>query len=471
MDNSNYDIFWTEAISQLIAEGKLTETEHDMWFSQLSFLHANNYTFVLQVPSKFIRDQIKDRYLGILIKKLHLLSGIAFSIDFHIEPPSAINLEIQSRKKRNQKARRSNLEDLIDTHPVDEGERPLHKQLRPEYTFSNFIIGKSNDFAAAASQAISQNPGIKYNPFVIYGGVGLGKTHLMQAIGHHIHTHFTNKKIVFITSEEFMNEFILSIQTNSQNQFKNKYRKTDVLLIDDIHDLHDKKAQSTQEELFHTFNALYDAKKQLVFTCDRPPAELKNFNDRLKSRFELGLNVDITPPNYETRCAIIRKKLEISSKTLPEDIIEFIAANITTNIRELEASLSNVLGFIEITRKEINIDMTKKLLKSSIANIVPTNVSINKIQKEVAEYFGITTADLKSKNRKKHIVYSRQISMFLIRELTNFSTTEIGQEFGGRDHTTVMHSCQKIENMMKADPLMEPMIINLTQNIKNRKTE
>ena len=312
MNDNDYNLFWTEAIRQLLREEKLTQHEYDMWFVNMIFVSSRENTLLFSVPSNFYRDQVTYRYLNILEETLFTLSGTKLSIEFTIN--KTVSLPTQSDGDKEEVPKNSHSKKAI---------RTPHSQLRQEYTFDGYVIGNNNSFAVSAAQAISLHPGERYNPFLIYGGVGLGKTHLMQAIGNHVHYSMEKKKTSYITAETFINEFIQSIRTDNQNQFKNKYRNIDVLLIDDIHDLHSKK--ETQEELFHTFNALYDAKKQLVFTCDRPPSELKNFAARLKSRFELGLNVDLQPPNYETRYAILKKKLEFMKTEIPEKIIELIS--------------------------------------------------------------------------------------------------------------------------------------------------
>ena len=286
----------------------------------------------------------------------------------------------------------------------------------------------------------------------------------MQSIGNAIHKNRPEMKIVYIPAETFINDFIESINTKKQTHFKNKYRNADILLIDDIHDLQDKKG--TQEELFHTFNALYDANKQMVFTCDRPPSELKNFADRLKNRFVRGLNVDLHPPNYETRYAILRKKLEDRNVVISDEILELISQNINTNIRDLEAALTSIVAYAELVQKEISPEIARQQLKQFFSSPIQTNITIDKIQKQVAEYFNVTLSDLKGKKRTKQITFPRQIAMYIIREITDFSTTEIGLEFGGRDHTTVMHSCQRIEDRIKTDSTIEPTLQELIRSIK-----
>jgi len=454
MSGNEYILFWTEAIRQLRENGDISEQEHGMWFKNMNFIKGDRKTFTLSVPSNFFRDQIKQRYLFLLESRLRDITGTPMSINFEIrknvknpQPDNPLASRIENANRQNR--------------------RKTHHQLRQDYDFSNFVIGNNNFFAASAAQAIGLNPGGAYNPFLIYGGVGLGKTHLMQSIGNSIHYSLTNKKVEYIAAETFINEFIHSIKSETQSQFKNKYRKVDVLLIDDIHDLQNKK--ETQEELFHTFNALYEAKKQLVFTCDRPPSELRNFADRLKSRFERGLNVDIQPPNFETRHAILRKKMESVSTNIPDEILELIAKNVTTNIRDLEASLTKIIAYAELVGRKITVEIAQRQLKGNFTSAISSNISIDRVQRVISEYFNITLADLKGKKRTKKISFPRQISMYIIREITDYSTTEIGLEFGGRDHTTVMHACQRIEDRMKGDPTLEPILNALTRSIREDK--
>jgi len=340
-----------------------------------------------------------------------------------------------------------------------------HNQLNPDYTFDSFVIGDNNSFAANAAYAISKNPGTAYNPCLFYGGVGLGKTHLIQSIGHSVHADNPDLKNVYITAESFTNEFLDMLSKKKMHQFKNKYRSVDVLLIDDIHFLQNK--EGTQEELFHTFNALYESKKQIVFTCDRPVSELKNLTDRLRSRFERGLNVDLKPPDLETRHAILIKKMESRNISIPRNVIELICENITTNVRDLESALLKLVAYSELVHKDVSVDIAREQLKDHFTETFQANISVDLIQKIVSNYFNVSTADLKSKKRTKAVTLPRQIAMYILRELTEYSTTEIGYEFGGRDHTTVMHSYQRIESRMKIDATLEPTINNLIRTVKD----
>jgi len=318
-----------------------------------------------------------------------------------------------------------------------------------------------------ASYAIAKNPGKSYNPCLIYGGVGLGKTHLLQAIGNSAYLDFLDLKIVYVTAETFTNEFILAIKESSSHRFKNKYRSVDMLLIDDIHFLPGK--VETQEELFHTFNALYDAGKQMVFTSDRPVSELKTLSDRLRSRFERGLNVDLQPPNYETRIAILRKKIEEKQVSIPDEVVELICQNIKTNVRDLEKALTKLTAYAELVNKTITLEIAQRQLKDFFSSYDYKNITIDRIQRSVAEYFGLSHNDLKGKKRTKAIAFPRQIAMYITRDITEYSTTEVGLEFGGRDHTTVMHACQKVEDLMKTDSTLEPTIQHLIKIIKEPK--
>ena len=455
MSQSDYSIFWAEAIRQLIEEGLLSEQEHQMWFRNMTVLGVDNQCLLLSVPSNFYRDQVRERYQEVLEQKLNALIGSSFTIDFEIQRKTSQSLS-------EEKGEESPNEPEAPKSPAEE--RKPHHQLRTDYNFEGFVVGKNNRFAAGAAHAISDKPGGEYNPFLIYGGVGLGKTHLMQAIGNSIHHSIQDKRVVYITAETFINEFIQSIRTKSQSRFKNKYRKIDVLLIDDIHDLQNK--TETQEELFHTFDALYDSKKQLVFTCDRPPAELRNFTDRLKSRFERGLTVDLQPPNFETRYAILRKKLETVTTNIPEEVLELIADKVTTNVRDLEASLIKIAAYGDLVGKKITLEVAQQQLKGTFAGAPSAAVTIDRVQRVVSDYFNVTPADMKGKKRTKQVTFPRQVAMYIIREVTDYSTTEIGLEFGGRDHTTVMHSCQRIEDRMKGDPTLEPTVANLIRSVK-----
>jgi chromosomal replication initiator protein len=458
----DYSLFWKEAQNQIKQE--ISEQEFVMWFN-VDYSSSSESKITVSVPSAFYKDQIIQRYLPLIETKIHELSGREIAVDF-----------IVKKKKPEDAKTRADAQE--SDRPTKQAERPVqvalpkkavHQRLRPEYSFENFVIGENNSFAANAANAIARNPGTTYNPYLLYGGVGLGKTHLMQAIGNYVYMTNDKAKVLCITAEEFTNEFIQSIQDKTTTAFKNRYRHVDVLLIDDIHFLQNK--LGSQEELFHTFNALYDSGKQLVFTCDRPVSELKNLSDRLRSRFERGLNVDLQPPNYETRVAILKKKVEDKGYTISLEVMEIIAKNISTNVRDLEAALTRLVAYSDLVKKEISPEVAQQQLKDMFGQSKQGNVTAESIQKVVSEYFNLSFSDLRGKKKTKAIVFPRQLAMFITRDMTEYSTTEIGMEFGGRDHTTVMHACQKIEERKKTDPTLDSTIQKLIRAIKEYSTK
>ena len=453
MGSWNYSVFWDEVMNQ--AKSDLGDHEFAMWFN-IQYDSSTESAISIRVPSSFYRDQLVRQYQKYLEDKLYDLMGKRIGIEFLVVKPTTSEAPSpQSNPERKQEP---------EARPRPK-ERGKHPQLRTDYTFENFVIGDNNGFASNAALAISKNPGTSYNPFLIYGGVGLGKTHLMQSIGNRVWVESPKMKVICITAEEFTNEFIQSIHDKTTQNFKNKYRYVDVLLIDDIHFLQNK--LGSQEELFHTFNALYDANKQMVFTCDRPVSELKNLSDRLRSRFERGLNVDLQPPNFETRSAILQKKIEAGPISVPDEVIEIIAKNISTNVRDLEAALTKLLAYAELVHRDITLEIAQNQLKDVFSQTKHGNVTIDNILRAVADYYKLSYNDLKGKKRTKNIAFPRQIAMYIARDITEYSTTELGFEFGGRDHTTVMHGCQKIEERLKLDPNLESTIQSLVRTIKD----
>ncbi|MCR4952575.1 MAG: chromosomal replication initiator protein DnaA [Treponema sp.] len=343
-----------------------------------------------------------------------------------------------------------------------------HSQLKEELNFDTFIPGENSSFAYNASIAVAKEPGKKYNPILLYGGSGLGKTHLMQAIGNYIYNNNPEKlKICYVSAESFTNEFILSLREKTDKAFKNKYRNLDVLLLDDIHFLQGK--DSTQEELFYTFDALSQKKAQMVFTCDRPIREIKTMAERLVSRISNGMCIDLQPPNYETRYAILQKKIELQNKFLEPEIIDYIAQNVETNVRELESALEKIFGYEELIGQKLTLEIVKNQLRDIISSNSAENISLDIIQKVIADNFQISVSDLKGKKRDKKFVVPRQIAIYISRELTEISYTELGNEFGGKDHSTIMHAYEKIAEQIKLDSILESKIQLYIRQIKDYK--
>ena len=428
----DYSVFWKETLNQIRQE--VTDQEWVMWFNNIEYDSSVESKILIRVPSSFYRDQVKQRYLPAMEEHLFELAGNRINIEIVVQPVDRKPVDSRSKRKMHNKPAHT--------------EKQRHGQLRADYIFENFVIGVNNSFAANAAYAIARNPGTAYNPCLVYGGVGLGKTHLIQSIGNTVYQE-SERKVVYVTAETFTNEFIQSIRNKTTHRFKNKYRSVDILLIDDIHFLQNK--IETQEELFHTFNALYDLNKQMVFTCDRPVSELKHLSDRLRSRFERGLNVDLQPPDFETRFAILTQKLEEKNVPMSDEVIDLICRNITTNVRDLEASLTKLIAYSDLVNKNITLEVAQAQLKDVFSNPRQSNITIEMIQRIVAEYFALSAGELKGKKRTKAIVFPRQVAMYITREMTEYSTTEVGLEFGGRDHTTVMHACQRVESRMKTD--------------------
>jgi chromosomal replication initiator protein len=339
----------------------------------------------------------------------------------------------------------------------------MSSTLNPKYTFNSFVIGNSNRFAHAASLAVAESPAKAYNPLFIYGGVGLGKTHLMHAIGHYILQNNPNAKVVYVSSEKFTNELINAIKDDKNEEFRNKYRNVDILLIDDIQFIAGK--ERTQEEFFHTFNELHDANKQIILSSDRPPKEIPTLEDRLRSRFEWGLIADIQVPDFETRMAILKKKADVENLNVANDVMGYIATKIKSNIRELEGALIRIIAYSSLTNRAVTVDLATEALKDIISKKQGKHVTIDSIQDIVSSYFNLRVEDLKSQRRTRNIAYPRQIAMYLSRKLTDMSLPKIGEEFGGRDHTTVIHAYEKISGNLKTDDSLQHTINDLTKKV------
>ncbi len=424
------------------------ETSYETWFSQLRAIEKGPDTIVIETPDEFFRNWIVEHYLKTIEEKLATTSDQNIAIEFSINTLPAKEA-IPSRLNK------------VETTFSEEKRDDIN--INPRFSFDNFVIGPSNRFAYAAAMAVAESPAKAYNPLFIYGHVGLGKTHLMQAITQQIRKTNPSLSICYISSEKFTNELIDAIRHRSTPQFRQKYRSIDILLIDDIHFIAGK--ESTQEEFFHTFNALHNNRKQIIISSDRPPKEISNLEERLSSRFAWGLITDIQPPNYETRVAILKKKIEREPVEVPDNVIFFIAEQIKTNIRELEGALIRVVAYSLLEEKPISLEMAKVILKDMVKETVKI-ISVEMIQKEVADYYNMSVSELKAKKRNKNILFPRQLAMYLARQMTKLSLPEIGQAFGGKDHTTVLHSCKKIEQDISMDQDLKNIIEKLTANLK-----
>ncbi|MEG0260114.1 MAG: chromosomal replication initiator protein DnaA [Lysinibacillus sp.] len=428
---------WNNVLAQV--EQKISKPSFETWLKSTKLLTYSGTNVTIAAPNSFARDWLENHYIHLITGILTELTGEDLLIKFVVQKsPDSDDFDLPAPIIQ---AKNS------DHHDISPG------MLNPKYTFDTFVIGSGNRFAHAASLAVAEAPAKAYNPFFIYGGVGLGKTHLMHAIGHYVLEHNPNAKVVYLSSEKFTNEFINSIRDNKALDFRNKYRNVDVLLIDDIQFLAGK--ESTQEEFFHTFNTLHEESKQIVISSDRPPKEIPTLEDRLRSRFEWGLITDIAPPDLETRIAILRKKAKADGLEVPNEVMLYIANQIDSNIRELEGALIRVVAYSSLVNQDISASLAAEALKDIIPNAKPRTISILDIQNIVGEHYNIRLEDFTAKKRTKLIAFPRQIAMFLSRELTDFSLPKIGEEFGGRDHTTVIHAHEKISSMLKIDTQLQ----------------
>lgn len=448
---------WLRALDYIKKELDNEQT-FNIWFKPIKFVSLQGDQIVLEVPNKFFKDWLL-RYAKTLSSGLAKASGKDLTVTFSLSETDDESLMKQNPPDLDKKEPKPF---WPFTRPAQESAKEVG--LTPKHTFESFVVGPSNRFAHAASVAVSDSPAKAYNPLFIYGGVGLGKTHLMHAVGQRVIQKSPKSKVLYITSEDFTNQMISAIQNRAMQKFREKYRHVDVLLIDDIQFIAGK--ESTQEEFFHTFNTLYDAHKQIVVSSDRPPKEIQSLEERLISRFEWGLVTDIQPPDFETRVAILKKKSEKETITLPEDVLYFLGEKIKSNIRELEGALIRVVAYAKLIGREVSVEMAKEVLKDMIIE-GEKKITIDLIQKKVAEYFDIKPSDMRAKKRSKAIAYPRQIAMYLARQLTDFSLPEIGDQFGGRDHTTVIHAYDKIENELKEKPGLKTLIDKLIQSIKS----
>ena len=459
------DVLWNETLAQLKTE--LGEIEFNDWFSDSRYLRSGENSIVIGFPSTFHRDRVKKNYQGKIKAKLKELADMEISLEFEVIPKKSAEKKSPTQKPASAPLAETHKElasaEKTAAPPAEKQKRNQHSQLRDDFTFEKYVIGENNNFAANAAIAISRNPGTNYNPFFIYGGVGLGKTHLMQAIGNHIHEN-SDKKVIYVTSEDFLNEYVECVRENKMYSFKNKFRRVDVLLIDDIQFFTDK--PGVQDELFHTFNTILNAKNQIVFTCDRPPSELKKFEGRLISRFDQGLKVDLQPPRYEVRFAILKATAENRGVSIPDEVIDLVSKKVSSNVRDLIGALTTLIAFAELMKKKVTLEIAQQTLKDVLVSSKQSNLSMEIVQKVVASYFSISVNDLKSKKRSQNIAYPRQLAMYICREMTEYSSTEIGEIFGGRDHSTVIYSLEKIRGRFAIDANLDSTVETLKRQVK-----
>jgi chromosomal replication initiator protein len=421
------------------------------WFLQTKFIAYEDGRLSVGVPSQFFADWLNDHYLEVIHASVGQVESDFKKVLFLPVPDEEFGGPGRAGPKK---------------RAIKAPSRKFAKaRFNPKYNFDTFVVGSGNRFAHAASLAVAESPAKAYNPLFLYGGVGLGKTHLMQAIGHYVMNRKSRLTVVYMSSEQFTNQLIDAIRNKSTMSFRNKYRKVDVLLIDDIHFIAGK--ESTQEELFHTFNALYDAHKQLVLSSDRPPKEIPTLEERLVSRFEWGLVTDIQPPDMETKVAILQKKAEREGFSVGSEVAEYIASLITSNIRELEGALVTVRAYASLVEKEINVALVEEVLKDVIGRVRAKQITPDHVQKTVSDYYDVRIAELKSRSRQRTIAFPRQVAMYLCKRLVpSVSLAEIGECFGGRDHATVIHACKKIEKQIKTDAAFRALIRELTETVK-----
>lgn len=435
---------WSEALRHI--EGQLNKPTLESFLKVMRPVGLQGDTFLFAVPNRFAKEWVEQRLLGVIRGAIRAAAGRDVEIRVAVtETPAPAALPAAPAAPA----------------PV----RALEgQQLSPKYTFETFVVGAGNRFAHAAAMAVAEAPARAYNPLFVYGGVGLGKTHLLQAIGHRVLAGGAVARVAYVSSEKFTNELINSIRDDKTLEFRQRYRSVDVLLIDDIQFLAGK--ERTQEEFFHTFNTLHEANRQLIITSDRPPREIPTLEARLRSRFEWGLITDIQPPDLETRIAILRKKAEMDGIAVPDQVAEFIAERINTNIRELEGALVRVVAYASLTRSPIGVELAADVLRDLLPPVRARVVTIQAIQAAVAEFFGLRVEEMRSKRRTKGVAFPRQVAMYLSRELTDASLPRVGEEFGGRDHTTVMHACQRVREVLRRDAHLAASLKRLVEDLQ-----
>ena len=433
---------WEQVLG--LVEERVGKTSTDTWLKPLRPLSVDADTFHLEVPSALFRDWLLSHLVGPLEVAFREVRGQATHLVFHVrEKPQGELFPVEEQKQAAQ---------------AEKQEEAKKNGLVQHYTFASFVVGGSNQFAHAAARAVSTHPGKNYNPLFIYGGVGLGKTHLINAIGHETLVKKGSGSVMYLSSESFTNELIAHLRRNRMAEFKNKFRRTDVLILDDVQFLSGR--ERTQEEFFHTFNALHEANKQIILTSDKFPHEIRGLEERLRNRFEWGLIADIQPPDLETRVAILQKKARTKRISLPDEVALFIAAHVTSNVRELEGGLTRLGALAALNQAKLTVNFAKQALHDLLA-APAKDVSIESVQKTVSKYFGIRVADITSKRRTKLVTLPRQVAMFLCRKLAASSYPMIGMRFGGKDHTTVLHACHTIETRLKQDEELRDILTRI----------
>jgi len=446
VNNHDPKTLWSEVLETLRPE--IGEGNCDLWMRDIEPLEIANQNFVIRVPNKFFTKQIKEHYQLRIESLLKTLSGQDFALEY---------------------SEKNDIESLLpkeDPIPVAKPHSEFSlSELNPKYTFATFVVGPSNRHAHAIAEAIAKSPGRLYNPVFLYGGVGLGKTHLMQAIGHGVRKQHPHARVLYITSEQFVNEYIDSIRNEKPDSFRNKYRNLDCLLIDDIQFLIGK--QRSEEEFFYTFNSLFESHKQIVIASDRPPKDMAPAEQRIITRLTWGAVTDIKAPDLETRIAILRKKAEAEQIVVPDDVVLFVATTIKSNIRQLEGALISMKAVSALSGTQLTVDAAKDLLKGSIGIEESSTVRVDTIQREVAAKYSLDLKEMKSRSRRSEVAFPRQLAMYLSSVLTELSTTDIGRAFGGRDHTTVIHARDKIKRMLETDPFFLENINKLIERIRS----
>jgi len=462
---------WDTALEHLRA--KLSRDTFNMWFAPLRAHTVDGHKIDLQAPNEFCEVWLQDNYLGLLQDAVAVAAGCKLQVKFIVPAPITPVIQNQATLAETPAAVTAPAPAPAPVAATPAKTRAEHAAERavlngdshfnPKNTFDSYVVGTNNNFAYAAAKAVAEAPGKSYNPLFLYGGVGLGKTHLLHAIGQQVAQSKKNARVAYVSSEKFTNEYIDAIQNNKLVAFRKKYRQTDVLLIDDIQFLAGK--ERIQEEFFHTFNALHESHKQIVLTCDRPASEIQGLEQRLVSRFEWGLVTDLQPPDIEMRLAILKKKAQSMNAVLPEEVMNFLATRIRTNIRRLEGALIRVAAYASLTEKKLTIEIVEGLLRETLHEEGRQTISIEVIQKKVAEHFDIRLADMTSKRRPENIAFPRQIAMYLSRQMTESSLNTIGEAFGGRDHGTVLHACRLVKDRMEVDSNVRLVVQHLEKQL------